>query len=54
MCSRGAPSDAGPGLAAIVVSLGAAGAGAFILAGASVVGAIAVLGPLTQDGARQW
>lgn len=35
---------AGPGLAAIVVSLGAAGAGAFILAGASVIGAIAVLG----------
>jgi MFS family permease len=34
----------GPGLAAIVVSLGAAGAGAFILAGASVIGAIAVLG----------
>lgn len=35
---------AGPGLAAIVVSLGAAGAGAFILAGASLVGAFAALG----------
>jgi MFS family permease len=35
---------AGPGLAAIAVSVGAAGAGAFILAGASVIGAIAVLG----------
>ena len=35
---------AGPGLAAVVVSLGAAGAGAFILAGASLLGAIAVLG----------
>jgi len=35
---------AGPGLAALVVSLGAAGAGAFILAGASLVGALAVLG----------
>jgi MFS family permease len=35
---------AGPGLAAIVVSLGAAGAGPFILAAASLLGAIAVLG----------
>jgi MFS family permease len=35
---------AGPGLAAIVVSLGAAGAGAFILAGASLLGALAVVG----------
>jgi len=35
---------AGPGLAAIVVSLGAAGAGAFIVAGASLLGAIAVAG----------
>lgn len=35
---------AGPGLAAIVVSMGAAGLGAFILAGASLLGAIAVLG----------
>ncbi|MFC5501143.1 MFS transporter [Lysinimonas soli] len=35
---------AGPGLAAIVVSVGAAGAGAFILAGASLLGAIAVSG----------
>jgi len=35
---------AGPGLAAIVVSMGAAGAGAFILAGASLVGAVAVFG----------
>ena len=35
---------AGPGLAAIVVSLGAAGAGAFILAGSSLVGAVAVFG----------
>ena len=35
---------AGPGLAAIVVSLGAAGGGAFILAGASLIGAVAALG----------
>jgi len=35
---------AGPGLAAIVVSMGAAGAGAFILAGASLLGAVAVFG----------
>jgi len=35
---------AGPGLAAIVVSLGAAAAGAFIVAGASLLGAIAVAG----------
>lgn len=35
---------AGPGLAAIVVSIGAAAAGAFILAGASVLGSIAVFG----------
>jgi MFS family permease len=48
---------AGPGLAAIVVSLGAAGAGAFILAGASLIGAVAVLGvrmvprPRTEHGA---
>jgi len=35
---------AGPGLAAIVVSMGAAGAGALILAGASVVGVIALVG----------
>ncbi|MDP9028364.1 MAG: MFS transporter [Actinomycetota bacterium] len=35
---------AGPGLAAVVVSLGAAGAGAFILATASLLGALAVLG----------
>jgi MFS family permease len=34
---------AGPGLAAIVVSMGAAGAGAFIVAGASLLGAIAVV-----------
>ncbi len=34
----------GPGLAAIVVSLGAAGGGAFILAGASLIGAVAALG----------
>ena len=48
---------AGPGLAAIVVSLGAAGVGAFILAGASLLGAVAVLGtrmvprPRTEHGA---
>lgn len=47
---------AGPGLAAIVVSMGAAGAGAFILAAASVLGAIAVFGvrmvprPRTEHG----
>ncbi|HEU0206318.1 MAG TPA: MFS transporter [Pseudolysinimonas sp.] len=35
---------AGPGLAALVVSVGAAAAGAFILAGASVLGAIGVFG----------
>jgi MFS family permease len=35
---------AGPGLAAIVVSMGAAGAGAFILAGASLLGAAAMFG----------
>ncbi len=35
---------AGPGLAAIVVSMGAAAAGAFILAGASLLGAGAVFG----------
>lgn len=35
---------AGPGLAAIVVSMGAAGAGAFILAGTSLLGAAATFG----------
>jgi MFS family permease len=35
---------AGPGLAAVAVSLGSAGAGAFILSGTSLLGALAALG----------